>query len=103
MIDKSLEPICQKIVEKYNFNKYDDIEILVRFLIKIINIHFKRHKLDLRIKREICVNLLGRIDITRTLYNKIAYKLETSSDLQEMIYKEFHLTESEVDNCCLIQ
>jgi hypothetical protein len=103
MIDKNLEPICQKIVDKYSFNKYDDIEILIRFLVKIINIHFKRYKLDLRIKREICIDLLHRIDMTKVLYNKIKQILENSSELHEMIYKEFHLTQSELDYCCLIQ
>ena len=41
--------------------------------------------------------------MSKVLYNKINKILENSSELHEMIYKEFHLTQSELDYCCLIQ
>ncbi len=100
----NFETIIIKIIEKYSFQKYNDIEILIRFLVKIINIHFKKYKLDSRVKREICINLLHRIDIRKSIYTQIVALLESNSDLQEMIYKEFYLTDTtQVDTCCIIQ
>jgi len=101
--NKNFETIIVKIIDKYSFKKYDNVEILIRFLVKIINIHVKKYKLDSRIKREICVELLHRIDISKSMHTHIETLLDTNSDLQEMIYREFYLTQTQVDGCCIIQ
>ena len=72
-------------------------------IVKIINIHLKKYKLDSRVKREICIELLHRIDISKNIHSEIETLLESNSDLQEMIYKEFYLTDNmQRDNCCNI-